>query len=142
MCVCVCVCQVVVQPQAPPTVTLIQRKPDNYIVLSVLTLLCCCWLFGLVALMYGMQVFTISCSLGEYTFEFVVVCRLIRPIQEEMSQQHRLLLERLRHGTLSVSQLDVCLLVWLFFLHSFQLWSQKIIIKTPLFPLGHPVFLN
>ena len=54
------------QPQAPPTVTLIQRKPDNYIVLSVLTLLCCCWLFGLVALMYGMQVFTISCSLGEY----------------------------------------------------------------------------
>ena len=93
--------------------------------------------------MYGMQVFTISCSLGEYTFEFVVVCRLIRPIQEEMLQRHRLLLERLRHGTLLVSQLDVCLLVWLFLLHSFQLWSLVVtapvttqIIKTLLPPPG------
>ena len=47
--------QVVGQPTAP-AVTLIQRKPSNYVALSVFTLLCCCWLFGIVALIYAMQV--------------------------------------------------------------------------------------
>lgn len=47
---------VVGQPQSAPTVTLVQRKPENYIILSIFTLFCCCWLFGIVALIHAMQV--------------------------------------------------------------------------------------
>ena len=48
--------QIVGQPQATATVTLVQRKPNNYIGLSVFTLLCCCWLFGIIALIFALQV--------------------------------------------------------------------------------------
>ena len=31
-------------------------KPQNYLVLSIVSIFCFCWLFGLIALLYSLQV--------------------------------------------------------------------------------------
>ena len=49
--------QVVDQPHAR-VVTVLPPKPNNYLGLSIFTLLCCCWLFGIIALIYALQVCT------------------------------------------------------------------------------------
>ena len=45
--------------QAPPTVQTLaytESKPDNYLVFSVLTMLFCCFICGLIALIYSLKV--------------------------------------------------------------------------------------
>lgn len=44
--------------QARPVATrlVVEVKPPNYIVLSVIVFLCFCWVFGLIGLIMGLQV--------------------------------------------------------------------------------------
>ncbi len=42
------------QPRSGVIVTGI--KPNNYLAVSLFSLFCCCWLFGLIALLYSLQV--------------------------------------------------------------------------------------
>lgn len=42
-----------------------QPKPENYLVLSIFTCLCCCWLLGIFAIMYSLQVDS-SWTVGNY----------------------------------------------------------------------------
>ena len=107
MCVCVCVCveraqpippfslhamvypfppQVVAQPTATQ-VRIIEKKPDNYIFLSVFTLLCCCWLFGLIALIYALQVSS-SCSLVRAVLEDTPHCPPLPPLSLQVDSAY------------------------------------------------------
>ena len=44
------------QPGGVATGTAVGIKPDNYLVLSIVSIFCFCWLFGLIALLYSLQV--------------------------------------------------------------------------------------
>ena len=46
---------VIMQP-GPQSHMVVEGKPPNYFVLSLITLLCFCWIFGIVALVVGSQV--------------------------------------------------------------------------------------
>ena len=45
-----------IQPQQQARTVVVEVKPPNYIVPSVLTMLFCCWIFGLIGLIVGLQV--------------------------------------------------------------------------------------
>ncbi len=46
----------VVSTQPGPSVTMADTKPENYLALSLFTCLCCCWVFGIIALVMSLQV--------------------------------------------------------------------------------------
>ncbi len=46
----------VVSTQPGPWVTMANTKPENYLALSLFTLLCCCWMLGIIALIMSLQV--------------------------------------------------------------------------------------
>ncbi len=46
----------VVSTQPGPSVTMVDTKPENYLALSLFTCLCCCWVFGIIALVMSLQV--------------------------------------------------------------------------------------
>ena len=49
--------QVVATVQQPVTgVAYATVKPPNYIALSLINLLCCCWILGIVGLVYSLRV--------------------------------------------------------------------------------------
>lgn len=47
---------VTAQPAAGVMVRTLDTKPESYLGLSIFSFLCCCWLFGLIALVYSCQV--------------------------------------------------------------------------------------
>ncbi len=51
----------VVSTQPGPWVTMANTKPENYLALSLFTCLCCCWMFGIIALIMSLQVRWLSC---------------------------------------------------------------------------------
>ncbi len=49
------------QPGPSVTVHVADIKPKNYLALSLFTCLCCCWVFGIIALVMSLQVRWSSC---------------------------------------------------------------------------------
>lgn len=50
---------VLIQPAHQTHRVVVDIKPPNYVVLSVITMIFFCWIFGLIALLSGMQVRTV-----------------------------------------------------------------------------------
>ena len=59
--------------------SLVDVKPPNYLILSIITMLCFCWIFGLIALIVGSQVRNVwVCGLSclHYSVSCLVLCVL------------------------------------------------------------------
>ena len=53
---------IVTQARPVESRVFVEIKPPNYVVLSIITLLFFCWIFGLIGLVVGLQVYIRTCT--------------------------------------------------------------------------------